>query len=310
MPEEAAERRSAGPHAEEPSVEEQALAAFLERIEDLAVPAEDGSQQMSIEAIRELVASDPEQTAAACRHLVGKAKARTGTWHAFAQLAVVIAALYDMEFDDDTLTEWVETELDATGITVRQPKVEPVSPEQDQETPDETPLLFPVPLDRVKAGDVYPFVVTFSHRAQGLGPERIAELRNLRGRFVVSFVVPDSDPREVWEIPEIRAYVEQLCDKMPYLPYYFKPQDSGSLFMWLACLAPTHACSRGRLDLDDDDVVTHTAWSVYATRTLAEALGDDPDAACAVLFSPLPPPFMARINSLVEQLPEDFGHGQ
>ncbi|MGW0920545.1 hypothetical protein ACWD3J_16185 [Streptomyces sp. NPDC002755] len=261
---------------------------------------------MHIDAFRELVASEPERTTAACRHLVAKATAHTGTWHAFAQLAVVLAALYDLELDDDTLTQWVATELDGAGIAVRQPEV--IAPEHGPEPADEEPLLFQVPLDRVEAGDVYPFVVTFSHRAQGQGPERIAELRKLRGRFVVSFVVPDSDAREVWEIPEIRCYVEQLCDRLPYLPYYFKPQDSGSLFVWLACLAPTHACSRGRLDLDDDDVVICTAWSIYATRMLAESLGDDPDEVCAALFAPLP--LTARITSLVEQLPEGFGHGR
>ncbi|MCY0947078.1 hypothetical protein [Streptomyces antarcticus] len=308
MSEEATERRSAGQRAEKPSVEEQALTAFLKRIEALAVPTGGGAQQMNIEAFQELVASDPERTASACRHLLDKAKARTGTWHAFAQLAVVMAALYDRALDDDTLTEWVETELDAAGITVGQPEVIP--PEQDAEPADEKPLLFAVPPDRVEAGDIYPFVVTFSVRAQGMGPERIAELKRLRGRFVVTFDVPDSDPRAVWEIPKIRSYVAELSEQMPYLPYYFKPQDRGSLFMWLACLAPTHACSECRLNLDDDDVVTHTAWSMYATRTLAEALGDDPDEVCAGVFAPLPPPFTARITSLVEQFPEDFGHGR
>ncbi|GHC45047.1 hypothetical protein [Streptomyces cinnamoneus] len=308
MSEEAIERRSADQSAEDPSAEAQALIAFLERIEDLAVSTGNGTQQMNIEALQELVASKPEQAASACRHLVGRARARTGTWHAFAQLAVVIAALYDLVFDDDTLTEWVETDLDTAGITVRQPEVIP--PERESEPQDKEPIPFSVPFDRVEAGDVYPFLVAFSHRAQGMGPERLAELKELRGRFAVTFEVSDSDAREVWEVPEIRSYAEQLCDQMPYLPYYFKPQDSGSLFMWLACLAPISACSEGWLDLDDDDVVTVAVWSMYATRMLAEALGDDPDEVCVAVFAPLPSPFTARITSLVEELPEDFGHGR
>ncbi|MEW1804222.1 hypothetical protein AB0428_30875, partial [Streptomyces virginiae] len=171
MPGEVSERRRAHEDAGEPGAEQQALTAFLGRIDALAAPAGAGTQQLSIEAFRELVGSDPERSAAACRHLLDKARARTGTWHAFAQLAVVIAALYDLEYDDDTLTDWVEAELDATGITVRPPEVIPS--EQELNPPNQGPLLFPVSLDRVEASDVYPFVVAFSPRAQEWGLERV-----------------------------------------------------------------------------------------------------------------------------------------
>lgn len=44
----------------------------------------------------------------------------------------------------------------------------------------------------------------------------------------------DDDPREIWEIPEARAFIQRLNDKHPCWPYFVIPEQE-ALF---ACLLP------------------------------------------------------------------------
>src|SRR4051812_8666688 len=48
------------------------------------------------------------------------------------------------------------------------------------------------------------------------------ELRRARGRCAITFEV-DDDPRPVWSIDEVRAFVKELHEGLPHLPYFLDP---------------------------------------------------------------------------------------
>ncbi|WP_128437083.1 chlororespiratory reduction 6 domain-containing protein [Streptomyces cyaneus] len=287
---------------------------FQQRVLALGVPLGDGTQHMNLNALKELVGSDPEQTAATCRQCVHLARQRAGTWHGHAQLAQTLAALYEDEFDDDTLSVWVADELESAGLVVTEPEVGILDAESDRlisvdEVPDERPMLITVERQMLDSADIYPFVALFSRHEGERGPERLQQLRELRGRVAISFDIPPDDPREVWEVPEVRAYVFLLSERLPYLPYYFLPERLGTLFTWLSCLAPEDAWSGGGVRLDHPGVILQAARFLHCTRRFAEWLQDDPDEAARLVFGDWPEGFLEHLNVLVEELGDRLGDG-
>jgi hypothetical protein len=284
---------------------------FQQRVLALGVPRGDGTQFMDLNALRELVGSDPEQTAATCRQCVQRARKRAGTWHGHAQLAQVLAALYEDEFDDDTLSVWVADELASAGIVVTEPEVG-ILEESDHvlsvdQVPDDRPMLITVERQMLDSADIYPFIAMFSHHEGERGPERRATLRELRGRVAIAFAIPKEDSREVWEVSEVRAYVALLSERMPYLPYYFLPEHLKTLFTWLSCLAPPEVWSEGGVRLDHPDVTLKAAVALHYTRRFAAWVGDDPDDVAQSAFADLPKAFLDHLHALVEALGERLG---
>ncbi|MEW1773243.1 chlororespiratory reduction 6 domain-containing protein [Streptomyces sp. NPDC086777] len=285
---------------------------FRERIDALCVSVGDGTQRVDLGSLRELVASDPEQTAATCTWCVRRAVERGRTWHGYAQVALTLAQLYEILFEDDTLTVWVADEFERAGVTVRQPRMAVLDREtgdlsSPDDRPDDRPVLFDIERRLIDSGDIYPLVALFSHHPDGQDREQLRRLREHRCRVMVTFDIPTTDPREVWEVPEVRAYVALLAERMPYLPYYFLPREFGTLFTWLACLAPPEARSGGGIQLLHPDVLLHAALAYHYTWHFARWLGDDADAVVGEVFSPLPAEFIPHVREMRRRLEEQLG---
>jgi hypothetical protein len=58
---------------------------------------------------------------------------------------------------------------------------------------------------------------------------------NSRGSVTLSFEGYDTDPRELWEIPEVRAYVKKLTDAWPSWMYFVDNSMNSFIAMYL-CL--------------------------------------------------------------------------
>jgi hypothetical protein len=64
-------------------------------------------------------------------------------------------------------------------------------------------------------------------------------LRSLGGRCMLLFSAYDNDPREVWQIPEARRYMEKLDAEIPHLLYFLVPRiEAGQFVLWLSCMLP------------------------------------------------------------------------
>ncbi|MFF4501391.1 hypothetical protein [Streptomyces sp. NPDC001401] len=280
-----------------------AMKAFVERLDSLVVRTE-GTSEVDWDALIELIRQEPELSVITCRALGSLAIDRVGSWHAYGQLATVIAWAYDAAFEDDVLSAWVAGELEAGKVDMRSPRLARQVAEDSHE--EAQTVVMAVSRDLLAAGDVYPFVLAFSHHEFRHGTERMAELRSMRGRLVITFDIPLDDPREVWEFPEVRAYANKLADHLPYLPYYF---DQGPQFammrLWLCCLAPPSAWTQAGLDLRDKSVMVHGAYAMYTTEGLAELLGEDPHEVRATVFGSLPEDFVAHISDVADAFAAD-----
>jgi hypothetical protein len=274
-----------------------AMKALLERLEALFVRRGDGKMETSAGDLRALVSEDPERSVAVCRVYVEMAKAQTGTWRGFAQAALMIAGAYEVELHDDTLTDYVRDQFDRAGLAVPAPtvagKVQAPAP----------PIEIDVTADMLAARDIYPFVVLFSHRTAAGSADRLAELRAARGRLQFTFGVPLSDPRAVWEVPEVRQYVARLHESLPYLPYYFDPDPDRRLVgIWVSCLAPAESLHDGGLDLDNPTVIAQVAVAARSVRLFAELLDEDGrERSRAVLTSALPAEYVDYVLKLDER---------
>ena len=275
------------------------MAAFLARLEALFVSRGDGSVQTSVEDLSALVRAEPERMVAACLAYAGMATTRQGTWHAYAQTALVIAGVYEVEQGDDALTEQVREQFAEAGLQVRDPVITGV--------PEAQPVVIDVTAQMLAEQDVYPFVLAFSH--QGADHDRLDRLRSLKSRLRFTFGVPVSDPRWVWEVPEVRQYVAQLNRTMPYLPYFFDPDPELRLLgIWICCLAPMGSLRDGGLAAGDDEVLAQVALTGRLVRLFAELLGEDGEGCSrAVLGAVFPATYVDYVLDLARQL--DSGAG-
>ena len=77
-------------------------------------------------------------------------------------------------------------------------------------------LLLIVSRRDVETGDITDILRSLSHL---ISATEIARL--YRERVDISFEGYEDDRRELWEIPEVRAFVHKVDDKFPYWLYFF-----------------------------------------------------------------------------------------
>lgn len=77
-------------------------------------------------------------------------------------------------------------------------------------------------------------------------PANAKTLRSLRGRCALLFSAYDNDPREVWQIPEARRYVQKVDAEIPHLLYFLVPHtQAGQFVLWLSCMLPYKVVDNG-----------------------------------------------------------------
>ncbi len=112
-------------------------------------------------------------------------------------------------------------------------------PKRFEECYEGKPILYWFHQDRVFARDVSTFLETFDvSRIQAAG-----KLKELRGIVHLVFRGWDEDPRALHEIPEVRAFVEELDRQFPYLAYITTTQTEVLRIMAL-CLVPNSVTAR------------------------------------------------------------------
>lgn len=84
-----------------------------------------------------------------------------------------------------------------------------------------------------------------------LGPLLVdpATARRFCGAVEVAVDGYNHDPREIYEIPEVRAYMRDLDDDFPFLPFFLS-RHTGTLRMLAFCLLPTERVAAGQIRVD------------------------------------------------------------
>lgn len=265
--------------------------AFLQQFESLIISRGDGKVEVDSDNLIALIDAHREEAVVLCRAYLETAKTRESTWHAFAQQAVLIAAVLQNLTNDDSMAVWVQRELDVAGINVTAPQV--ISGGEAPAFP--TPSRIDVDATMLEIDDVYPFVSLFGLRSAGPDGDLVDRFRSMRHRLTISFGIPLTDPREVWEVPSVRAYVSHLQRAFPHLPYFFSPDPAhGMLQIWLYCLSPLDEFVNGQLNLRGDGALAGLAVILHGIRATCEALGEKTTAPWMPLFANIPDEVIAE----------------
>lgn len=91
-------------------------------------------------------------------------------------------------------------------------------------SPQESIRHFVLTREEIEAKDVDPFLLGIAREIEARGG-----ISELQGKIAFSIAGYDTDPREVWEVPEIREYFAQIDRKMPFFLYYIANEAHASL---------------------------------------------------------------------------------
>lgn len=277
---------------------------FLKQLEDGFVPLPDGKIGLRPEFLGSLVREHPTLTVVAARAYAMQAHLQSG----YGQMAVVLAAIYNLEHGDDSLSLYIENQFEEQGITVKVPGFLPNPAPPDASPPAAGPEIrfLTVEPELLEALDTYAFVTVFAYPRYA-GSEFDA-LRRLRQACVLGFPV-DDDPRPSWRIPQVKDYMRRVHDDLPYFPYFLHIGEGGTDSGWyFACLADEEAFdSSGNVDLQHPSVVHPLAEMVAGLWELCSVLGEDlPDTVRSILQR-WPQDMVDRVVSLLQEGPDANG---
>lgn len=77
--------------------------------------------------------------------------------------------------------------------------------------------------------------------------------KKMRGRVIVSFQGYDSDPREIYQIPEVRKWVARIIKHVPHL-FYFLSSEGYDIRLVFFCIANIHSHVGDKTNIQMDGV--------------------------------------------------------
>jgi hypothetical protein len=245
----------------------------MEALLDAIKPTKDGRIGIEADEVLQFVRAQPEVAVAACRALLQVQDKAKG----YGQLAVAIAQAYEAEFEDDTVLLLVQDYFAKHGQPL--PRLTFLDEAENGSVipASELPIRFEVTENELKRKDIYRLLSVCS-RLHAESESALERLRELRGRLLLTFPIPLSDAREVWEVPEVREFVAAAAEVMPYLPYFLSySQNFGMFRMYFSCLLPPEAAAGGVIDFDDAETFAVVGTALNASMLLARGLGQEDD---------------------------------
>jgi hypothetical protein len=249
----------------------------------------EGKMGIDYEIFREVVSGDPE-TAAELVYVLTKQPAVPST---LGQIAMTIAKVYRVEFDDDSLEQAIS--LAQWSSKIERPR-ELTRYEQEEldpldrlvEADPETTRLFDVRPEDLEHGSIDNLVRALL--VEGASADRANKMASLWGRCVITFSL-DNDPRHITLIPEARAYIAKLHETMPYFPCYLDFRAEWGMFIvYFGCLAQSEAMVNDltAINVMHPSVLDKLEGSLAAIKSLAERLGKNPRPIWRAILSYYP----------------------
>ena len=129
-----------------------------------------------------------------------------------------------------------------------------------------------VPRQMVERGD---WTALIKELSDCVATQEMARLT--RGSMVVSFDGYDEDPRQVWDVPEVRSFVRQVCKAVPWWTHYPAPQ-LGMTTVWTLSLredavSSSFATNKTFVKIDPAKTMASLKEALTATGELYRRLG-------------------------------------
>lgn len=132
-------------------------------------------------------------------------------------------------------------------------------------------IMLGVPREAVERGHVESYLREF----------RALERKKVRGQVSLSFAGYDYDPREIYQIREVRAWVGRLHKNVPHLFYFLSPDNLGIMIPFL-CLADIQGGQGGQVGLDPKAAMRLIERISKAAVAHSKRVGDPPAVQFAV----------------------------
>src|SRR5687768_11529 len=212
----------------------------------------------TLNELQDLVREYPQRCVGAARRALAIVPLTTPMVH----LAWDIGEAYRRELKDDLVAQFVERRLKELGWTGSLPKL------LNTDAPPTRPALIALDVmsDQLQREDAYPIIRQFTYK-NVKDMEALRALASLRGRCMLTFDVPVADPREVWQVPEVRSIVRKVADAVPYFPYFLFHGDKNSAFrVYFGSLVSPDAHVGTGLDLMNESCLVEVATAIRAIR--------------------------------------------
>jgi hypothetical protein len=273
--------------------------AFMNRLNSQIQSQGAGKMGIDVDALRAIVRENPEMTVAAAKTYLQMGRYGRG----YYQVAVALATMYQAEFQDDSLAREMQRGLKAAGAGDAQPEVRANEAALEHAAPERLPgIQINIDSASLTRGDPYPLIRQFSvDQAKRADWPALAKLR---GRCFLTFETR-GDPREVWQVPEVRHFVAGLHAALPYFPYYLHPAPKMGFFLvYFGSMADDEALGAGpSIDLLHPSVLGRVVASLKAIVQLSKKLGEDPLSVCRHVLSGGPPEYSEQVLQAVGLAP-------
>jgi hypothetical protein len=97
-------------------------------------------------------------------------------------------------------------------------------------------------------------------------------VRSLKEKVDISIFGYDDDPRELFEIPEVREWVQKLDEAFPYWFYFLSKEFPGLNFIAFA-LCEYHRLSSGGFEIESRNLAKFLISHFPAMNEICESLG-------------------------------------
>jgi hypothetical protein len=252
----------------------------IQALNDTLHPTGGGKIGIDVAVLTKFARDQPELSAIMVQRYLQAADEDEG----YGRCAVALANAYEAVFDDDTLSVIVREHYASAG----QPVPELQSPADDTSAKPRPPIYYAVPEEALGECDIYPLLTKCSQRHLAAGSS-VRRLADLGGRLWVSFPIPDSDPRHVWQVPSVRAYVRALADAMPYFPYYLVADPRLRMFeIYFCSLVDLRMLENGIFEPLHEEIYPEIKSALLHTARFADGIGADGDACVRALLAAVP----------------------
>ena len=255
-------------------------AGFVKSVLELLTPDGHGKRELDMHVLAEVVRKDPDSAAA-----VVSAISRTAEIPSMiAQLAIAIATVYRIEFQDDSLDYEISSAPWYGKFS--QPQLKQ-NGEPDRPDPlhiflrEESKVVKALDVDQhtLATGNIDAIVRALSVSNSPADVSRSRRQSQLWGNCLLMFSALDNDPRAVYVVPEARQFVANLHAAMPYFPCYlnFRP-EAGMFVVYFGSQADQEALMDDGISVDilHHSVLQRVKESLVAIRRVAEAIDKDP----------------------------------
>lgn len=220
-----------------------------------------------------------------------------------AQMTHAIAGAYEAVEGDDSLRIHVERKLATWGLKdllpqfIRDPNAAP-----EPEAPDERVIVLQVDAPSWRGGATY--VVTRIVSNPPRGSDNRQWLRRICGKVRITFDGLHNDPREVWQVQEVRAFMQKLKKEAPGLAFWTDFSQEGGMLriLYLSLSDPSAEAEGNGVNLYDASFLTALLSTLIDMRPLCQEAGIAWPERCQAILRDFPPAFQDHFFQALAQV--------